>query len=88
MNIFDVLDKISFSKKPIEEDSLDTDNSVNPYMINRWVSMIDATAARIVNDTTNRFNFADKNDTYRLLQTILPNYSKRKIFYIKKPNAG
>lgn len=90
MNIFDTIDNIAFNKKALTDTNLETDSSVNLFMVNRWVSMIDPVAARLVNDTTNRFHsvFSNKNDAFRLLQTILPNYSKRRIYYIKKPVAG
>lgn len=90
MNIFELLDSVAFTKKPLDDINFETDNTVNLFMVNRWTSMIDPVAARLINDTTNRFHnvFANKNDAFRLIQTILPNYSKRRIHYIKKPVTG
>jgi len=90
LNIFETIDSIAFSKKPLDDTNLESDSSVNLFMINRWVSMIDPVAARLINDTTNRFHgvFSNKNDAFRLIQTMLPNYSKRRIHYLKKPSTG
>lgn len=70
--------------------NVEADASSNLFMVNRWLSMLDPVAARLINDTTNRFHkvFSNKNDAFRLLQTVLPHYSKRRIHYIKKSDSA
>jgi hypothetical protein len=85
VNIFDYLKSILFTKKDLhiktkEEESFDM------YMVNRWCSMVDGDAARIINETTNKFGYIleSKDHQYKLLKSILPQYKFRKINYIKK----
>ncbi|NBO98961.1 MAG: hypothetical protein EBU90_02365 [Proteobacteria bacterium] len=86
MNIFDILDGICFSKKKDILDNVEKEKEYSPFIVNRWISMLDPSAAKIVNDTVNRFGHVFTNqEQYKLLTEILPRYKRQKINYIKKP---
>lgn len=89
MNIFDIINNIAFDKKTIADVDIESENSANVYMVNRWVSMIDGSAANIVNNTLNRYHniFTKKSDAFNFLKDILPNYPRQRIYYIKKPKT-
>ena len=53
------------------------------FMVNRWLSMASKPIAKIVNSTTNRWNFQDQNVNLSILHSLVPKYGKR-IEYIKK----
>ena len=85
MNIFDIIDGIAFSKKQnlLEQD---IELKYSPYMVNRWLSMLDPSAAKIINETLNKtYNvFSQPLDSYKFLVNVLPKYKRQKIQYIKK----
>jgi hypothetical protein len=85
VNIFDYLKSILFTKKDLNIKTVEEEN-FDMYMVNRWCSMVDADAARIINETTNKFGYLleTKDHQYKLLQNILPSYKFRKINYIKR----
>ena len=87
MNIFDILDGICFSKKKNLPVNLEDEKVFQPYIVNRWLSMLDPSAAKIINNTVNRYghNF-NSEELYKLLVEILPRYKRQKINYIKKPS--
>jgi hypothetical protein len=89
LNIFDIINNIAFSKKTITEGDAESEDSANVYMVNRWVSMIDGSAAHVINNTLNRYHniFPKKNDAFNFLKDILPCYPRQRIHYIKKPTA-
>jgi hypothetical protein len=77
-NIFEVLDFV------LNKTNTDIGNFKNYYIINRWLSMSDFNAAKIVNATGNRWLL--KNSSINILKfyrSILPKTNK-KIKYIKK----
>lgn len=86
MNIFDIIDGICFSKKKNLPINVEDEKSFQPFILNRWLSMLDPSAAKIINDTVNRYgqNF-NNEEIYRLLVEVLPRYKRQKINYIKKP---
>lgn len=90
MNIFDILDGVAFSKKKDLFNSLENEKEYQPYLVNRWLSMLDPSAAKIINDTVNRYGkvFERPVDQYHFLLNILPKYRKQRIYYIKKNTAG
>lgn len=84
-NIFDYIDSIVVNKQHV--DSIKYDETVySSYMINRWISMIDADSAMIINETTNKWwsQFGDKNDHYEFLLNLMPRRRRQRIEYIKK----
>lgn len=89
MNIFDIIEGIAFTKKANPFTNFEEEKEYQPFLVNRWLSMLDPLAARIINDTLNRFgkNF-DNIDQYKFLSNILPKYRKQRIHYIKKPAKG
>lgn len=86
MNIFDAIDTIAFSKKTVPPDSVDMQSTWQPYMVNRWLSMLDGSAATIINATVNKYHqvFANKQDYLQFMTQVMPRYRKQKIQYIKK----
>jgi hypothetical protein len=87
-NIFEFLDWIlkKKEKEPIYE------NNITDYILNRWLSMSDFDAAKILNVTVNRWNKCDENsevflDNCKFLKTILPKINK-KLEYLKKKNTN
>jgi hypothetical protein len=84
-NIFEFLDWILKKKKeePIYE------NNITPYLLNRWISMVDSDCVKILNITQNRWNIEkidvddDFNKLVKFYRILLPKINK-KIEYIKK----
>lgn len=87
MNIFDIINGVAFQKKPDLLDNLETEGTVQPFLLNRWLSMLDPSAAIIVNGTVNKYHsvFGDKTSYYKFLVHVLPQYKRQRIQYIKKP---
>ncbi len=83
--LFDLLDKLLVSKKKIDINI--GDETVHPYIINRWISMYSPQMATIINSTGNWlysiFN-DDTNQYFNFLQKFLPRLQNKRIFYIKK----
>ena len=86
MTIFDIIDGIAFSKKKKLLENIGEENAFQLFMVNRWLSMLDPGAAKIVNVTLNRYGhiFQSNQDKYNFLVNVLPQYRKQKIQYIKK----
>ena len=85
MSIFDLLKNILYSKEKISID-VDSESSVVPFMINRWLSFHSPDIANIINLTTNRFGsiFIEKNQFVAFLKNILPTKKFKIINYIKR----
>ena len=81
---------MAFSKKLDLLDAMEAESACQPYMLNRWLSMLNPGAAQLVNETANKYHamFADKAAYYKFMTSILPHYKKQKIHYIKKSAAG
>jgi len=89
MNIFDIIDGIAFSKKNNLIDSPESEKEFSLYLVNRWLSMLDPLAAKVVNLTSNRNlrQFTTVQDQYKLLVNVLPRFKRQRINYIKKPKT-
>lgn len=88
MTLFDVISDVLFLKKgdqfkTIEDES---DSAIQPYMLNRWISMYSPTTAKIINCVNNRYwsVLSSKRDWYKFTLNILPRNRFQKIDYIKK----
>lgn len=83
--VFDYIDSIIHTKKHVEDIKYD-ENQYSAYMVNRWISMSDCSAAQIINESTNRYwsVLTDRVDHYDLLLCLMPTQRKKKINYIKK----
>jgi hypothetical protein len=58
--------------------------TINPYLLNRWISMCDPSITNILNITTNRWIKRKTNlDIIKFYNCVLPKYTKH-IKYIKK----
>jgi len=88
LNIFDIINDVAFSKKARPNFNLEEEKTIQPYLLNRWLSMLDSSAALIVNETLNKYgrNF-NSYDSYKFLLNVLPKYKFKKIEYIKKPKV-
>jgi hypothetical protein len=86
MTIFDVIGGILFTKKKDLLNNVDDARNMQPFLVNRWVSMHSPTEAKIINETVNRYGhvFEDKADLYKFLVNVLPQYRFKRIDYIKK----
>lgn len=83
--IFDYIDSITCTKQFV--DDIKYDESVySGYMCNRWISMMDADSAMIINETTNRLwsQLPTKVEHYEFLLNLMPRKRKQRINYIKK----
>jgi hypothetical protein len=90
MNIFDIIDGIAFSKNENLINSPETEKEYSPFIVNRWLSMLDPIAAKIINITVNK-NIKQLNtvqDQYNFLLNVLPKFGKQRINYIKKPSKS
>lgn len=89
MNIFDIIDGIAFSKKKDIFTTPESEKEYQPFIVNRWISMLDPIAAKIVNLTVNRVNktIDTPRDQYNMLMNVLPTYKRQRINYIKKPKT-
>jgi hypothetical protein len=83
-NIFEFLDWVlkKKEKEPIYE------NNISTYIINRWLSMSDLDAAKIINVSTNRWDTQQEDsdnflNNCKFYKTLLPKIHK-KIEYIKR----
>ncbi|MFA5484926.1 MAG: hypothetical protein WC260_01630 [Candidatus Pacearchaeota archaeon] len=80
MNIFDYLNGMTEDKEELDFSNDEVSKGYRPYMINRYVSMID-----VFSEFVNELNKYDlpKETHYNIYKSILP---KRKLFfpYIKK----
>jgi hypothetical protein len=87
VNIFDIINGIAFQKKSELLDNIEAEGAIQPFLVNRWLSMLDPSAAIIVNETVNKFHsvFGDKASYYKFLVNVLPQYKRQRIQYIKKP---
>ena len=81
---------MAFGKKPDLVNSMEAEQSIQPYIVNRWLSMLDPSAAIIVNETANKFHhiFSDKKMYYKFMTAVLPQYRRQRIQYIKKPDKN
>ena len=87
--LFPLLDKILSSKQKIDINI--GDESVHPYIINRWISMYSPGMATVVNATGNWLYSIFEHNTseyFRFLQHFLPQVPSQRIFYIKKPKKS
>lgn len=82
--LFDLVDRILFSKKTI--DSNLGDEPVHPYIVNRWISMYSTELCTVINNTGNwLYSVFDDHDQYfKFLQRFIPRVANRRIYYIKK----
>lgn len=87
MNIFNYLSNILFTKKEPSLKTLDQQSDYQPFLINRWCSMLNKSTATIINSTANSMYqvLENKHDHYRFLHYILPRSQFKRINYIKKP---
>lgn len=84
--LFDVLSDILFNKRGDQLQSVDNEVDINPYMLNRWISMNSPECAFIVNEYNNKWwsVLQNKNDWYRFNLSVIPRYRPSKLSYIKK----
>jgi len=86
LSIFDIIDGIAFSKKQSLSIQAEDEKDYQPYLVNRWMSMLDTDAAKIINETLNKFGHVlSTTEQYKFLVNVLPRYKRQRINYIKKP---
>ena len=86
MNIFNYLSNILFTKKEPSLKTLDQQSDYQPFLVNRWCSMLNKQTCNLINNTANiMFQvFENKQDHYKLLHYIIPRERFKRINYIKK----
>jgi hypothetical protein len=86
MTLFDVLSDVMFFKRGDQLQTIESESDVNPYMLNRWMSMHSPNTALLVNEYNNRLwsVFQNKRDWYRFCLSVVPRNRFTKIEYIKK----
>lgn len=86
MTIFDTLNSILFNKRKLDTKNMEFSKNYEPFLVNRWVSMLDGSAAILVNETVNKLAtpLLSKEEQYNMLYNILPKYKQQRINYIKK----
>lgn len=87
MTIFDLIGDLAFTKKPIDPDTVE--DTSPPYMIQRWLTMVNPYVAVVLNQTTNQYHtcFDDMDMWLGAFNTYIPKLKRSKISYIKKPMA-
>lgn len=86
MNIFNFLSSILFTKKRFNVQDIGTMSEYQPYIVNRWCSMLNKSTCHIVNTTVNSIHqlFDDKRVHYNFLFKLMPRFKFQRINYIKK----
>lgn len=86
MNIFDILKEITYNKKGNILNNLDNEQEFQPFLIQRWLSMISRNNIELLNSTTNRlYNvFETKQDWYKAFLVLIPKQYPKSFNYIKK----
>jgi hypothetical protein len=87
MTIFDYLNDILFTKGDKSFKNIEDEADFQPYLVNRWISMYSPEVAYLINETTNKYysTFTEKHDIFKLLRSVIPKMSRKRINYIKKP---
>lgn len=86
MNIFNYLSNILFTKKDASIKAIDQQSDYQPFLINRWCSMLNKQTCHVINTTVNTMYqvFESKSDHYKFLHYIVPRERFTRINYIKK----
>jgi hypothetical protein len=88
LNIFDIINDVAFTKRARSNFNLEEEKNIQPFLLNRWLSMLDSSAALIINETLNKYGQCFNNfDNYKFLLNVLPKYKFKRIEYIKKPKV-
>ena len=84
--IFTYISNILHKKNTPVFTNVDTEDSYNHYMMCRWLSMHSPRVASLINDTVNWLHpiIGNKQDSYKLLNNIIPFQPFKRIHYIKK----
>lgn len=82
--LFDLLDRLLHSKKQLNNNL--GDETVHPYIVNRWISMYSTELCTVINNTGNwLYSVFETHDQYfKFLQKFIPRVATRRIHYIKK----
>lgn len=86
-NIFTILKDVFQTKSGNLSDELDFNESFNPYIFQRWITMESTESAHIANETTNKiWNGLEDNQEmwYKLYITLIKKRNFKKIPYIKR----
>lgn len=84
--MFNILTDILCFKRGDQLQTIESETEVQPYMLNRWISMHSPSNALLVNLASNRYwsVLANKLDWYRFSLALFPKSKFSKIEYIKK----
>lgn len=88
MTIFEILNSLLFSKKPLEL-NLENEKDFSLYMVNRWVSMYSPEKADLINSTINKWwnVFQTKQEQFDFLFVLFGQNNFKRIDYLKKKKS-
>lgn len=81
--LFNILDNICFSKKKTSLTTYDEIKEFSPYMINRWITMIDPNYAPFVNKAQKLIGTLTPQQYYEYLILVIPKIPRKRYSYIK-----
>jgi D-alanyl-lipoteichoic acid acyltransferase DltB (MBOAT superfamily) len=84
--IFDYVGAILHTKNSSQFTSIDNEQSFQPFMVNRWISMYSPEMTTVVNTTMNKYAtlFKNKQELFRFYVSVFPKLRNKRIAYIKK----
>jgi hypothetical protein len=84
--LFNILSDLLFFKRGDQLQSVESETEVQPYMLNRWISMHSPTSALLINLTNNKYwsVLQNKLDWYHFTLAVIPKNKFTKVEYIKK----
>mgnify|MGYP003650386317 FL=1 len=90
MGIFDFVNDILYKKSGKLLEKKELESELQPYMLQRWISMHSNTNARILAATLNKMykSIDDKDQWYKLFLTTVPRSTFKRFKYIKKVSKG
>lgn len=83
MEIFNIINNLCFYKKKPFLLTQEEIKEFSPYMVNRWISMVDENLAPIVNENQKFVNCMDEETYHTYLYMVIPRIRSRKFSYIK-----
>ena len=87
MTLFDILKNVLYQKKKNLLDNQEDEADLQPYIIQRWLSMYSGDMTKMLNETVNKNYqvYTDKQMWHSMLLDLIPKSKFKKIDYIKKP---
>ena len=81
--IFNIINNLCFTKKKPFLLTNEEIKEFSPYMVNRWISMVDANLAPIVNEHQKMINCMEPETYHTYLYMVIPKSRMKRFSYIK-----